>query len=208
VRTELKRPWPTVWTGSAFSCGGSQLWFPDKNFRYCGCGVIACADTLLYLRGAGELSMEEYLRYVNSLRRYFPLIPRLGIDGLRLSMGLNSHLRGSGLRFRAEWCMSGQRFWDRVERMLADDLPVIVSIGPSFPCVWSRERLPLYRKTENGYAEAARTKAHFLTVIALDETWMRVSSWGMEFYIERRAYGEYMRRKGALFTNLLFLKRS
>ena len=41
----------------------------------------------------------------------------------------------------------------------------------------------------------------------LDETWMRVSSWGRELYIERAAYEDYMRAHGALFTNLLYLEK-
>ena len=36
---------------------------------------------------------------------------------------------------------------------------------------------------------------------------MEVSSWGWRLYLERRAYADYMRRQGALLTNLLFLER-
>ena len=88
------------------------------------------------------------------------------------------------------------------------DLPAIVAIGPGFPRVWDVEALPLYRRTEDGaYAEAERTRGHFLTVTGLDGEWMEAASWGRRLYIERRAYADYMRRHGALFTNLLFLER-
>ena len=108
---------------------------------------------------------------------------------------------------RAGWSASGAKFWGRLETQLENDLPAIISIGPNFPRVWGSERLPLYRKTEDGFAEAERTKGHFLTVLALDDDWMEVSSWGRRLYLERRAYADYMRRQGALLTNLLFLER-
>ena len=208
VQTELRRPWPRVRTGDRLSCGGNQNWFPSESFRLCGCGVIACADTLLYLTGQAEMAREEYIRYVNLMRKYFPLIPRRGIDGVRLAIGFNVCLRQRGVAIRAGWSASGARFWSRLETMLSDDLPAIVAIGPNFPRVWGAERLPLYHRTEDGrYVEAERTKGHFLTVTGLDEDWMRVSSWGRELYIGREAYDGYMRRQGALFTNLLQLSR-
>lgn len=207
MRFELKRPWPQMRAGYELSCGGDQNWFPDAIFRSCGCGVVACADVLLYLRGIRSLTRQEYIDYVNSLRRRFPLIPYRGIDGVRLALGLNACFRREGLRLRAHWRLSGAKYWDRLAEMLADDLPAIVSVGPNFPRLWGKERLPLYRRTESGFAPASGVKAHFLTVTALDDEWMRVSSWGRELYIERAAYADYMRRQGALLTNLVYLER-
>ena len=204
----LKRAYPRIRSGQGFSYGGSQNWFPDENMRLCGCGIVACADVLLYLSGRGELTREEYLRYVDALRRYFPLIPRRGIDGLRLALGMNILLRRRRLPYRARWCASGQRFWQRIEEMLSGDLPAVISIGPNFPRFWGAETLPLYRRTEEGvYQEAERTKAHFLTVTGLDNQWLRVSTWGRMLYIERRAYERYMRSPSiALLSNLLYLE--
>ncbi len=208
MRCELTRPYPRVETETELSCGGSQNWFADRNFRLCGCGVVACADTLLYLRGREGLPQTEYIDYVNSLRRYFPLIPHRGIDGVRLAVGMNLCLRRAGLPVRAGWRVSRRGFWERLARMLADDLPAIVSIGPNFPRVWGKERLTLYRRTEEGgYEAAASTKAHFLTVLALDDEWMEVSSWGRRLWIRRADYERYMRAQGALLTNLLYLER-
>ena len=207
MRSELKRRYPAIRTGASLSCGGSQSWFPDENFQRCGCGVVACADALLYLTGRSELTREEYFAHVAALRRYFPLIPRRGIDGVRLAVGFNLCAKRCGVDVRAGWSASGTKFWGRLETQLENDLPAIISIGPNFPRVWGSERLPLYRKTEDGIAETGRTKGHFLTVLALDDDWMEVSSWGRRLYLERRAYADYMRRQGALLTNLLFLER-
>ena len=206
---ELKRLYPRIQNGETSSCGGNQNWFADENFRRCGCGVIACADTLLYLRGKTALSREEYIDYVNSLRKYFPLIPRRGIDGVRLAIGMNLCLRRAALPLRAGWSASGRRFWDRLAAMLADDLPAILSVGPNFPRIWGAEGLPLCRRTEDGgYAGAGGVKAHFLTATGLDGERIRVSSWGQELYIERAAYERYMRGSStALLTNLVQLRR-
>lgn len=206
---ELKRPYPRIQYGETGSCGGNQGWFADGNFRRCGCGVVACADTLLYLRGRTGLPREEYIHYVNSLRKYFPLIPYRGIDGVRLAAGMNMCLRRASIPLRALWSASGRRFWDRLAAMLADDLPAILSIGPNFPRVWGAEELMLYRGAEDGgYVGAGRVKAHFLTATGLDGERIRVSSWGQELYIERAAYERYMRVSStALLTNLLQLRR-
>lgn len=206
---ELKRPYPCIRSGEAGSCGGNQGWFADENFRRCGCGVIACADTLLYLRGQTALPREEYIDYVNSLRKYFPLIPRRGIDGVRLAMGMNAAMARAALPLRAGWSASGPRFWGRLAAMLADDLPAILSVGPNFPRVWGAEGLALYGRTEDGrYVGAGRIRAHFLTATGLDDERIRVSSWGQELYIERAAYERYMRESStALLTNLLQLRR-
>ena len=205
---ELKRPYPRIQCAETSSCGGDQGWFADENFRRCGCGVVACADTLLYLRGRTALPREEYIRYVNSMRKFFPLIPRRGIDGVRLAIGMNVCLRREALPLRAGWSASGRRFWDRLAAMLADDLPAVLSVGPGFPRVWSTEALALYRRTEDGrYVEAGRARAHFLTATGLDDEWIRVSSWGQELYIGRAAYERYMRENStALLTNLLQLR--
>lgn len=205
MRSELKRPYPAVRTGASLSCGGSQNWFPEEGFRRCGCGVIACADVLLYLTGREELTREEYFAHVAALRKYFPLIPRRGIDGVRLAMGFNLCAKRLGVDVRAGWSVSG--FWRRLEAQLQNDLPAVISVGPSLPNLRGGAGLALYRKTAEGCEEAARTKAHFLTVIALDDEWMEVSSWGRRLYLERRAYGDYMRRHGALLSNLLYLKK-
>ena len=207
MRAELRRPWPAVREGESLSYGGNQNWFSDENFRRCGCGVIACADALLYLRGQSELPREQYIDYVNQLRKFFPLIPRRGIDGMRLAVGLNLCLRRGEVPVRARWGASGVKFRTRLEEQLARDLPVIAAVGPPFPRFWSAASLPLYRRTEaGGYVRSARVRAHFVAVTGLDETWMQVSSWGERLYLERGDYERYMRSQSIpLFTNLMTL---
>lgn len=206
MRSELSAPYVCVRTGAADAYGGNQGWFPDENFRRCGCGVVACADTLLYLSGQRDLTREAYLDYVETLRRFFPLIPRRGIDGLRLALGMNACLRRQGTALRAAWCASGGRFWERLARMLDADLPAVLAVGPSLPRFWDAEKLPLYRRTEAGtYVRTGGAQSHFVTATGLDDERVRVATWGRELYLERRALARYMKAHGALFTNLLLL---
>ncbi|MBO4915522.1 MAG: hypothetical protein J5449_09985 [Oscillospiraceae bacterium] len=209
MKLELAGSYPRVHIGDGTpSFGGSQNWFPGASFRACGCGVIACADTLLFLTGRRELTREEYLNYVNSIRRYFPLIPYRGIDGLRLAIGMNLCLLREGLPYTSRWSAASSLFWDRLAGQLERNIPAIVAIGPNFPIVWGKETLPLYRRTENSCFEATRTRGHFLTVTGLDDEWMRVSSWGQELYISRGDYERYRRENGTLLTSLLYITRN
>lgn len=204
----IKGPYPSVRNGGTVSYGGNQGWFSDANFRACGCGIVAGADVLLYLSGRRELTQEEYFQFVASLRRYFPLIPRRGIDGLRLAIGLNACFRRFDLPCRCGWSLSGARFWNRLEHMLSDDLPAITAVGPNFPRFWGTEQLTLYRRTREGdYAASESTNGHFLTVTGLEGEWMEVSSWGRRLFLRRGDYDAYMRKNGPLFTNLLYMER-
>ena len=89
------------------SYGGSQTWFSSPSIRGYGCGLIAAHDLLWYLERKESLtaqtdrhrsgeqpvsdsrSWEDYERSVKRLHRLFPILPRLGINGLMLSAGLN-----------------------------------------------------------------------------------------------------------------------
>lgn len=89
------------------SYGGSQSWFSSPSIRGYGCGLIAAHDLLWYLerkesmtaqanrRRSAEPSVsdscswEDYERSVKKLHHLFPILPRLGINGLMLSTGLN-----------------------------------------------------------------------------------------------------------------------
>ncbi|MFQ7549242.1 MAG: hypothetical protein ACLRMZ_01540 [Blautia marasmi] len=41
----------------------------------------------------------------------------------------------------------------------------------------------------------------------MDETWMRVSSWGKEYYINRQEYYNYVRKHSSfLISNICYIK--
>lgn len=194
------------------SYGGSQMWSPDPKVRICGCGPVAVLDTILYLTGRQQqpLSLEEYNRELAILScKYFPLIRPFGTNGILLAAGMNRLLRKYALPYRAFWAISGIKFWSRVEELLKQDLPVIFSVGPNFPAIWRKERLTFYVKWKDGnYYPASSAKSHYITATGIDDTWLRISSWGKEYYINRQEYNDYIRKYStSIVSNVLMLRR-
>lgn len=208
----LNSPYLQVNHQGRLSYGGNQMWSEHPVIRKCGCGPVAALDTVWYLenRGSSEpVPLSMYNVELRSLcRRYFPLVPPFGINGLVFVVGLNRLLRDRKLPYTAFWMLSGSKLWDRVEAMLWDDLPVILSVGPNFPAFWQNNRLPFYVRSANGsFHRAAATKGHFVTVTGMDENWVRISSWGRELYFNRSEYEEYTRQNSSYaFSNLVYLK--
>ncbi|MBQ1620210.1 MAG: hypothetical protein II094_04350, partial [Oscillospiraceae bacterium] len=166
------------------------------------------ADVLLYLTGRTELTREEYLEFVRQCKRYFPQLPRMGIDGLRLAWGINRCFARQGLDRRAHWCTAGSQFWPRIEQMLSRDCPAVIAIGPNFPLLWQKNELPLYRRTLEGtYVVDSRVKGHYVTVTALDEQRAEVSSWGRRLYIDRQEFDSYVKKHSIwLLCNILYIE--
>ncbi len=195
------------------SYGGSQMWSSKETMRICGCGAVAAFDACLYLSGRQKEHMtdEEYLRELEAVsRRYFPLIKPFGINGLLLAVGMNRLLRKNKLPYRAFWAVSGRKFWSRIEELLSQDIPVIFSIGPNFPALWGKHRLRFYKKRpDDSYLPSSSAIAHYVTATGCDENWLRISSWGSEYYIKRSEYDEYVSRYSAtLVSNILMLRKT
>jgi len=208
----LQKPYIRVQRQQGKSYGGSQMWSPRESIRLCGCGPVAAFDTFLYLSGRNQepLGEEAYLRELNDVtRRYFPLIKPFGINGILLALGFNRLLAKHRLPYRAFWAVSGKKFWTRIQELLEQDIPVILSVGPNFPALWRKERLTFYRKRPDGsFAPASSAHAHYITATGLDESWLRISSWGQEYYISRAEYDEYVRKYSAsLVSNVLMLQK-
>lgn len=201
----LKNQYPSIRQGGALSYGGSQLWSDNAVIKKCGCGVIAALDLIIYLEryhskaaefsaDSAEFALSSYNKRASWLcRRYFPLIPPFGMNGLVLIAGLNRFFFEQHMPFRATWSLAEDRLWSRMDDMLQRDIPVILAIGPNFPYVWQKNRLTLYRKNAGGsYTPASSAKAHFVTVTGLYEEWMRISSWGKMYYVKRVEFLQYV----------------
>ena len=209
---ELRKPFPGIRKEKQISYGGNQMWSDNTVIRGCGCGPVAALDLLHYLSEEGlraPISVDYYNTELRGLCRwYLPLIPHFGINGIALAMGLNRLFRDRGLPYRAVWSCSGRRLWERVEEMLQRDLPVILSIGPSFPAIWQKQKLPVYvRRTDGSFWPAASIKSHYVTVTGLDEDWARISSWGRKYYLNRKEYHDFVKKHSSfLFSNIVYVK--
>lgn len=220
----LRHPFPGIRRGNADSYGGNQDWLTPNWVRRCACGVVSCTDLLLYLSRnragcraglfqnapqSGAVELADYDGWATCLRRrYIPLVPCFGVNALVLTLGLNRYFRKNRIPLRARWQISGKSLWQSLEATLSWDIPAILSIGPNFPALWGKHRVTLYRKTEDGgYRSASRVKAHFVTVTGMDEKWLRVSSWGKEYYILREEYFRYAKTHSTfLLSNLAYIK--
>ena len=216
----LRFPYVSVDYSAGPSYGGSQRCDGDRGVQRWGCGIIAAADLLLYLQRTrktalpmiaprqGPLSPESYRQITHRLRReYFPLIPGFGLNCLVLTAGLNRLLRRGKVPLRARWGTGGRQLWDAIAEMLRRDLPVILCIGQSFPGFWRRTGVKLYTRGASGlYTGAAGARAHYVVVTGVDRRWLRISSWGREYYISRRELQEYMETaSNPLLTNIVRL---
>lgn len=221
----LKHPYISIDMHSGLSYGGGQQYSSDAMVRRCGCGIVAAADLLLYLNRwhltvpaaffdgvpeEGPVPSSLYDECILRLsRRFFPLIPYAGINGLMLMAGVERFFREQQMPFTARWCFASSRLWNRIEAMLRSDVPVILAAGPNFPIIWGKKRVRFYRKTADGsYRPTAGAKAHFFTVTGMDAEWLRISSWGRLYYLNRREFSDYARRDSlALTCNVLLVER-
>lgn len=202
----LKHPYLQVETPKEMSFGGDQSWFSRKFLRNVGCGIIGATDVLMYLRGRRKISQIEYMDFAKYLwKRYLPVIPGFGMNGLTLMAGLNRYFLQNRLPYRAFWSVSVRKMLGRIDKMLGKDIPVILSVGPNFPFFMGKHQLTFYRKTNDGkYIPAVKTKAHFVTVTAREGVWLQISSWGKCYYIDIREYREYVRNYSSpLISNII-----
>ncbi|MGM9661862.1 MAG: hypothetical protein ACI3WR_02080 [Oscillospiraceae bacterium] len=220
---ELQHPYPGVGKGEGVSYGGDQRRCGDGVMRRCGCGVVCAADLLLYLHRhhpgcrmapfrsvpeEGPLTQQQYDALTRRLRRgYFPLVYPFGLNGLTLAAGLNLFFRRYGVPYTARWGAGRGRLWQAAGEMLAQDLPVILAVGPNLPRFWEKQSLRLYRGQTPPYVPAGRVRAHFLTVTAMDGEWLRISSWGAAYHLRRAEFEDYVRRySSGLVSDLLYLR--
>lgn len=210
----LKKQYPQIKKGASLFYGGSQMLSERETIRKCACGPVAALDLTLYLEPQSPqfpIPLAEYNQELERIcRRYFPLLPPFGINGIALVWGLNRLLREKHLPYRAVWAASGARLWERVEDMLERDLPVILAVGPNFPVFWMKHHLDFYVRTPDGrFVRSTATKGHYVTATGIDESWVRISSWGREYYINRAEYDRYVKKySNYLFSNIVLLREA
>ena len=76
-------------------------------------------------------------------------------------------------------------------------MPVILSIGRNFPRVWRNVETAFYTPGRESGPPACSTNAHFVTVTAMDEDYLTVSSWGHPYRLSREEFDAYRREASA-----------
>lgn len=215
----LKNEFIIVCKDGFMSYGGNQVWSENAVIRKCGCGVISSLDLLLYLgryhcggqaQEVRPIPLNEYDRMCIELsRRYLPLLPPFGTNGAALALGLNRVFARYSMPYRASWQLSGSKIMGKVENMLDADIPVILSVGANFPFVWQENRVTLYSRDSLGKMHrASSAKAHYVTVTGSELNYLRISSWGREYYINKGEYFSYIKQhSSSIISNILMVER-
>lgn len=218
----LRHPLPAVLTGNRSSYGGSQRLSHSSIVKGAGCGLVAACDLFRYLNDhnprchcelyddlelGAPLDVKNYNRLLDNLRAYFPIIPKLGINGVILSLGINAFFLRYGYPYIALWGVSPRNLWERIREMLCADIPVIISVGPNFPLVWQKNKTTLYAERSGDIRKVSSVRAHFMTVTGMDDKWLILSSWGRKYYMDRNEYKEYVsKHSGCFASNIVYIK--
>lgn len=220
----LKYPYVAVTREGRLSYGGNQSWGKSAVFKKYGCGAIAGTDVLLYLslhkdycKGKefkeenenGIFEVETYMEIVKGMKRkYFPLIPGFGMPGWLLAAGINRYFRVNRIPLKASFGVLGRNIWNRMHAMLSHDIPVILAVGPNFPIPCKKHKLTFYEKTGGNYRESCKTAAHYVTATGIEEQWIRISSWGQEYYINMNEYMDYVKKHSCfLVSNIFYIRK-
>ena len=242
-KIELKHPeYIQVNAQNVLSYGGNQNWFSTESkvsreylLHQWGCGVIAIGDLLLYLARSNRqyatgitslvrierpvFRLEDYKNYIYCiLHTLAHVIPGSGMNGFAVAAAVRRYC----LKYRIKMTIAWKGFLDdrqmlfTIRKMLREDLPVILSIGPNTPLVFGKKGIPFYVLNEKGELIPSGQQAvhsHFVTVTGIvrhtsHQILLRIASWGKEYYIDYREYREYVNTEGdALSSSLLYLSK-
>ena len=149
-KTTLKKEYISV----DGSFGGNQRWlrkYEDKanTLSDYGCGLISANDVLLHISDRqNNPSKEKYIAAVRDMnRRYFHVLPFLGLSGIMISfymkLYLFMHKKHFKNKYKVRWGVAPHNLLKRIKEMLENDIPVILSIGPGL-IRGRKAELPLY----------------------------------------------------------------
>ena len=136
------------------SYGGNQRWLrkdADKanTLSDYGCGLISANDVLLHLSDkSNNTSKEKYIAAIREMnRRYFHVLPFLGVSGIMLSFYMRiyffMHRKHFDKRYKVRWGVLPKKQLNCIKEMIENDIPVILSIGPGL-IRGRKKELPLY----------------------------------------------------------------
>lgn len=216
----LKHPYIQVNTGSQPLYGGNQDMMHDNTMHMVGCGVVSAVDTLMYLHLHDPRCRSAFFEGVNSesidfsvhenlsehmRKKFLPLIPHFGINGLELIWGINAYFRKYEIPLKAHLGKNRTDIFVAIDEMLIRDIPVILAIGPNFPNYWGKNALPFYTRNNSRYLHYCAAKAHYVTVTGSNEEWLQISSWGKMYYINKSEYLSYSKAHSIpLFNTIVY----
>ena len=192
--------------------GGAQEWFDSDLKKSMGCGIIAAANSIKCIEAKQThrtyLDYDEYMALANLLsKKYIHVLPKLGINGISLSVGINRYFWRHRMPYRAVWGIGRRHIWENITRMVNDGIPVILAIGPNNIRFLTDKKLPFYTKDGEGFVCSCEINAHYVSVTAIDDFYLTISSWGRKYYINRNEFINYCKRySNFLYSNVMIIK--
>ena len=220
VRVNCYAGWVSKTMSNGHSFGGNQGWFTESGdgcISPLGCGLISCADILLYKSGRTKLDKTEYTEFVRGTAKGGLKVRRwLGVNGISMAFGMRRRLRRLGVPHKARWCFSKRKLLPRIISMLENDIPVTISAGPQLLFPKRRKTgINLYVRDKQGELilpgwRSGTVRDHYMTVTAVIETpehtLLEVSSWGERYYIDWAEYVKYINTFGTFFSNIMYIR--
>ena len=223
--TSLKDTYPGLVSASGTTFGGSQTVLKSPTIQRCGCGVVAALDLIRYLHLYHGLCQTSFFTGVEEVvhlplavydlctmrmqRNFIPAVYPVGTTVFSLTAGLNRYFRKYHIPLQASWGVSKENLWTEMERMLGQNLPVILAIGHQFPGLRTKDGLQLYRCQGEKMIKATYARAHYVTVVTMSEHWLKISSWGQVYYISRQEFLQYRDQTSLnLLCNIVKLSRN
>ena len=151
-------------------------------------------------------------------RRYFHVLPFLGVSGIMLSFYMRiyflMHRKHFDRRYKVRWGVLPKKQFACIKEMLENDIPVVLSIGPGL-IRGRKKELTLYSLNETDgkphFTQVNSVKDHYVNVTGIIETesstMLEISSWGKKYYIDYNEYRDFVRKHdNYLFSNILYIK--
>lgn len=208
----LKNPFIRVLEENRYYYGGNQHWCKSRNLSKYGCGVVSVANVVLYNKaianGSLRIKKANYVKLIRKLSRwYIRPLPKFGVNGWYLAFGFNLYSLLHKQKMIGFWGCSSKKIWARANKMLGENIPVILAIGPNNIWKIKKKNLNLYEKRDGKYVKVDSCRGHFVTITAIDKTYLTVSSWGRKLYINKNEFVEYVNKNSNwLFSNILVVK--
>ena len=158
------------------------------------------------------LNGNAYLEYIRAFEEaYAGVYPRIGLNGLSMAAAFNRISEKKGWGLSASWGVREEELLPEIRRMLEEDLPVILSVGPA---AFSRGERGVRFYSRTGRPGGQLVQDHYVTVTGLTETdgeaELDAVSWGRPYRFRMKDYLDYRKRQlpllGAVSTNILRIR--
>jgi hypothetical protein len=185
-------------------------------------------ETQIALNTDNSIDHRNYDAYVRRINDKYTKTRRyIAVLGTKIASAFNSYSKTYGLGYHAywKWTLSYYDMYEIIVEMLNYDIPVIISIGPNTPKFWENKGIPFYQRYEVTIPDSEEQKSptkqyryravmqdinsHYVTVTGIikdnlaHKIMLRISSWGVEYYINYEEYRNYIENCGGTFTSSL-----